>query len=59
MNKNTLEQMKRKDSKVKNHINLQDSDISKLKLKIADQEKQIKVLRDELQVIICFSLPFH
>lgn len=44
---------------VKNHINLQDSDISKLKLKISDQEKQIKVLRDELQVIICFSLPFH
>ena len=54
MNKNTLEQMKRKDSMVKNHINLQDSDISKLKLKIADQEKLIKGLKEELQVKLLF-----
>lgn len=50
MNKSTLEQMKRKDSMVKRHINVQDSDISKLKQKITDQDKQIKVLRDEIQV---------
>lgn len=50
MNKSTLEQMKRKDSMVKRHINMQDSDISKLKQKITDQDKQIKVLRDEIQV---------
>lgn len=51
MNKSTLEQMKRKDSMVKRHINMQDSDISKLKQKLSDQEKQIKTCRDEIQVI--------
>lgn len=50
MNKNTLEQMKRKDSMVKRHISMQDSDISKLKQKISEQEKLIKNLRDEIQV---------
>lgn len=54
MNKSTLEQMKRKDSMVKRHINMQDSDIAKLKQKIGDQEKQIKVLRDEIQVFKFF-----
>ena len=52
MNKSTLEQMKHKDSMVKRHINIQDSDISKLKQKITDQEKQIKSLRDEIQVLL-------
>lgn len=56
MNKSTLEQMKRKDSMVKRHINMQDSDIAKLKQKIVDQEKQIKVLRDEIQVFKFFIL---
>ena len=50
MNKNTLEQMKRKDSMVKRHIGMQDSDISKLKQKMSEQEKLIKNLRDEIQV---------
>lgn len=50
MNKNTLEQMKRKDSMVKRHISMQDSDISKLKQKLSEQEKLIKNLRDEIQV---------
>lgn len=50
MNKSTLEQMKRKDSMVKRHINMQDSDIAKLKQKVSDQEKAVKVLRDEIQV---------
>lgn len=54
MNKSTLEQMKRKDSMVKRHISMQDSDIAKLKQKIGDQEKQIKVLRDEIQVFKFF-----
>lgn len=51
MNKSTLEQMKRKDSMVKRHINMQDSDISKLKQKVSEQEKSIKALRDDIQVI--------
>ena len=51
MNKSSLEQMKKKDSMVKRHINIQDSEISKLKLKISEQEKQIKTLREEVQVI--------
>lgn len=50
MNKNTLEQMKGKDSMVKRHVHMQDSDISKLKQKMSDQEKLIKTLRDEIQV---------
>ena len=52
MNKSTLEQMKLKDSMVKRHVNMQDSEISKLKQKIFDQEKQIKALREEVQVYI-------
>jgi predicted RNase H-like nuclease (RuvC/YqgF family) len=51
MNKSTLEQMKQKDSMVKRHVNMQDSEITKLKQKLSDQEKQIKSLREELQVI--------
>lgn len=50
MNKNTLEQLKRKDSMVKRHVSMQDSDISKLKQKLSEQEKLIKNLRDEIQV---------
>ena len=57
MNKNTLEQMKQKDSMVKRHINTQDSDIAKLKQKHSDQEKQIKGLREELQVH--FNIRIH
>ena len=41
---------------VKRHINIQDSDIAKLKQKIVDQEKQIKVLRDEIQVFKFFYI---
>lgn len=52
MNKNTLDQMKRKDSMVKNHISLQDSDINKLKQRGSDQEKLIKSLREEIQVTL-------
>lgn len=51
MNKNSLDQMKRKDSMVKKHIGSQDSDINKQKSRITDLEKQIKSLRDEIQVI--------
>jgi predicted RNase H-like nuclease (RuvC/YqgF family) len=51
MNKSTLEQMKQKDYMVKRHVNMQDSEITKLKQKLSDQEKQIKSLREELQVI--------
>lgn len=51
MNKSSLEQMKKKDSMVKRHINIQDSEISKLKQKLSEQEKQIKTLREEVQVI--------
>ena len=54
MNKSTLEQMKQKDSMVKRHINMQDSDISKLKHKLSEQEKQIKTLREEIQVFKLF-----
>lgn len=50
MNKNTLDQLKRKDSMVKKHISQQDSDISKLKGRIVDMEKQIKALKEEIQV---------
>lgn len=56
MNKSTLEQMKRKDSMVKRHINMQDSDISKLKQKITDQDKQIRLLREEIQVCQLFGV---
>jgi predicted RNase H-like nuclease (RuvC/YqgF family) len=50
MNKSTLEQMKRKDSMMKRHFGMQDSDISKLKQKLSEQEKLIKNLREEIQV---------
>jgi chromosome segregation ATPase len=50
MNKNTLEQLKRKDSMIKRHVGQQDSEILKVKSKMSEQEKQMKNLRDELQV---------
>lgn len=58
MNKSTLEQMKGKDSMVKRHVHMQDSDIAKLKQKLSDQEKHIKTLRDEIQVYILISYRF-
>lgn len=42
--------MKRKDSMVKRHISMQDSEILKLKQKLSEQDKLIKNLRDEIQV---------
>lgn len=56
MNKSSLEQMKKKDSMVKRHINMQDSEINKLKLKLSEQEKLIKSLREEVQVINTLNL---
>lgn len=50
MTKNSLDQLKRKDNLVRKQMGTQDSDISKLQARISEFDRQIKSLRDEVQV---------
>ena len=50
MTKNSLDQLKRKDNLVRKQMGSQDSDITKLQARISELERQIKSLKEEVQV---------
>lgn len=50
MTKNSLDQLKRKDNLVRKQMGNQDSDINKLHKRISELDRQVKSLRDEIQV---------
>ncbi len=50
MTKNSLDQLKRKDNLVRKQMGSQDSDINKLQVRISDLDKQIRSLKEEVQV---------